>query len=76
MKKLLILFTVMVLLTGCEGDGMAFQIGVVVKSETNDTNGYKYRVKVRNIAKKGICTGHYVLLTDENYRVGDTIIIR
>ncbi len=75
MKKILALFALCILLTAC-GKSLAFQFGVVTKSETNDTYGYKYRVEVNNVSKKGIHRGSYVLLTNENYRVGDTITIK
>jgi hypothetical protein len=76
MKKILALFALCVLLTAC-GKSLVFQSGVVTKSENNDTYGYKYRVEVENIAKKGgMHYGSYVLLTNENYRVGDTIRIK
>lgn len=74
MKMILALFALCVLFVGC--DPMTFQIGVVTKSKTNDTHGYKYRVEVDNVSKKGIHRGSYVLLTNENYRVGDTITIK
>ena len=75
MKKLLLLIALIVLLTACEKETV-FQKGIVIKSETNDTHGYKYRVTVKNIANKGSNLWRYTLLTDENYRVGDTIIIK
>lgn len=77
MKKLLfVLFTMAVLFVSCEPDRITMQKGVVVKSEVNESYGYKYCVKVNNISKKGLCTGYYILYTDENYRVGDTIKIK
>lgn len=76
MKKL-ILFISGLLLVSCNcGDEVAMQDGIVNKVETNDTHGYKYRVEVKHVAKKGIATGKYVLLTDKNYRVGDTLCIK
>jgi len=74
MKKL-ILFISGLLLVSCS-DEVAMQDGVVNKVETNDTHRYKYRVEVKHVARKGIATGKYVLLTDENYKVGDTIRIK
>ena len=74
MKKL-ILFISGLLLVSCS-DEVAMQDGVVNKVETNDTHGYKYRVEIKHVARKGIATGKYVLLTDENYKVGDTIRIK
>lgn len=77
MKKLLfVLFAMAVLFISCEPDRMAMQKGVVVKSEVNESYGYKYCVRVRNISKKGLYIGYYILYTDENYRVGDTIKIK
>ena len=74
MKKLM-LFISGLLLVSCS-DEVAMQDGVVNKVETNDTHGYKYRVEVKHVARKGIATGKYVLLTNENYKVGDTIRIK
>ena len=75
MKKLLALIALIVLLTACEKETV-FQKGIVIKSESNDTYGYKYRVEVHNVAHKGIKPSWYTLLTNENYRVGDTIRIK
>ncbi len=74
MKKILALFALCVLFVSCEST--TFQIGVVTKSETNGTHGYKFRVKVKNVSKNGVYGGTYVLLTNENYSVGDTITIK
>ena len=75
MKKLLALVALIVLLTACEKETV-FQKGIVFKSETNSTYGYKYRVSVHNVAHKGIKPSWYTLLTNENYGVGDTITIK
>lgn len=75
MKKLLTLIALIVLLTACEKETI-FQKGIVVKSETNNTYGYKYRVEVLNIGYKGITPSWYTLLTNENYRIGDSITIK
>lgn len=76
MKKLLfMLFAMAILFVGCQ-DTTVFQNGIVVKSEFDNTYGYKYRVSVKNIPNKGTNSSHYVLLTDKNYRVGDTIKIK
>ena len=74
MKKLLVLFTGLLLFASCTE--IAMQNGVVVKVETTDTYGYKYRVEVKSIAKEGTYLGKYVLLTDNNYLVGDTLCIK
>ena len=76
MKKLLVLFTGLLLFASCTEVEIAMQNGVVVKVETNDAYGYKYRVEVKSIVKKGLYPGKYVLLTDKNYRVGDTLCIK
>lgn len=78
MKKLLVLFTGLLLFASCtfHEDEIAMQNGVVVKVETNDAYGYKFRVEVKNIAKKGLSPEKYVLLTDKNYLVGDTLCIK
>ena len=75
MKKLLALIALIVLLTACAQETV-FQKGIVVKSELNNTYGYKYRVEVINFTHKGVKPSWYKLLTDENYRVGDTITIK
>ena len=75
MKKLLALVALIVLLTACEKETV-FQKGIVIKTEANDTYGYKYRVEVLNVALKGFKPSWYKLLTNENYRVGDTITIK
>ena len=75
MKKILALFALIVLPTACRNE-ITFQKGIVIKSETNDTYGYKYRVEVCNVAHKGLTQSWYTLLTNENYRVGDTITIK
>ena len=75
MKKLLALIALIVLLTACEEETV-FQTGIVIKTETNSSYGYKYRVVVHNVSHKGIKTSWYTLLTNENYRVGDTITIK
>ena len=75
MKKLLALIALIVLLTACEKETV-FQKGIVVKTEANDTYGYKYRVEVINVTPKGFKPSRYKLLTNENYRVGDTIKIK
>ena len=75
MKKLLALVALIVLLTACEKETV-FQKGIVFKSETNSTYGYKYRVEVLNIGHKGFTSSWYTLLTNENYRIGDTITIK
>ena len=75
MKKLLTLVALIVLLTACEKETV-FQKGIVIKTEANDTYGYKYRVEVINVTPKGFKPSWYKLLTNENYRVGDTIIIK
>ena len=75
MKKLLTLIALIVLLTACEKETV-FQKGIVFKSETNSTYGYKYRVSVINFTHKGVKPSWYKLLTNENYRVGDTITIK
>ena len=74
MKKLLVLFTGLLLFASCTE--ITMQNGVVVKVETTDAYGYKYRVEVKSIVKKGLDPGKYVLLTDKNYRVGDTLCIK
>ena len=74
MKKLLSLITVFVLLTGCQESVM--QKGVVRKVEAEKRYGYKYEVTVDNIQQAGIGGSSYILWTDHNYRVGDTIIIK
>ena len=75
MKKLLTLIALIVLLTACEKETI-FQKGIVVKTEANDTYGYKYRVSVINFTHKGVTPSWYKLLTNENYRVGATITIK
>ena len=75
MKKLLALIALIVLLTACEEETV-FQTGIVIKTEANDTYGYKYRVEVLNIGHKGITPSWYTLLTNENYHIGDTITIK
>ena len=77
MKKLLALVALIVLLTACEKETV-FQNGIVIKTEanSNDTYGYKYRVEVINFTHKGVKPSWYKLLTNENYRVGDTITIK
>ena len=75
MKKLLALIALIVLLAACEKETI-FQKGSVVKTEANDTYGYKYRVSVINFTHKGVTPSWYKLLTNENYRVGDTITIK
>ena len=75
MKKLLALVVLIVLLTACEKETV-FQKGIVIKTEANDTYGYKYRVEVINVTPKGFKSSCYKLLTNENYRVGDTITIK
>ena len=77
MKKLLALIALIVLLTACEQERV-FQKGIVIKTEANanDTYGYKYRVEVINFTHKGVKPSWYKLLTNENYRVGDTITIK
>lgn len=75
MKKLLTLIALIVLLTACEEETV-FQTGIVIKTEMNISYGYKYRVEVKNVAHKGIQPSWYTLLTNENYRVGDTITIK
>ena len=75
MKKLLALAALIVLLAACEKETI-FQKGIVVKTEANDTYGYKYRVSVINFTHKGVTPSWYKLLTNENYRVGDTITIK
>ena len=75
MKKLLALVALIVFLTACEKETV-FQKGIVFKSETNSTYGYKYRVSVINFTHKGVTPSWYKLLTNENYRVGDTITIK
>ena len=75
MKKKLTLFALIVLISACRNK-ITFQKGIVVKSETNDTHGYKYRVKISNVSHKGFTHSRYTLLTNENYRVGDTITIK
>ena len=78
MKKLFVLFTGLLLFASCTFHEVeiAMQNGVVVKVETNDAYGYKYRVEVKCIVKKGLDPGKYVLLTDKNYQVGDTLCIK
>ena len=51
MKKLLTLIALIVLLTACEKETV-FQKGIVIKTEANDTYGYKYRVSVINFTDK------------------------
>ena len=75
MKKLLALIALIVLLAACEKETI-FQKGIVVTTEANDTYGYKYRVSVINFTHKGVKPSWYTLLTNENYRVGDTITIK
>lgn len=75
MKKLLALVALIVLLTACEKETV-FQKGIVIKSETNDRYGYKYRVEVHNVALKGFKPSWYTLFTNEIYQVGDTITIK
>ena len=74
MKKLLVIFTGLLLFASCTE--ITMQNGVIVKVETTNTYGYKYRVEVKSIVKKGLDPGKYVLLTDKNYRVGDTLCIK
>ena len=74
MKKLSVLFTGLLLFASCTK--ITMQNGVVVKVETYNEYGYKYRVEVKSIANEGIYFGKYVLLTDKNYRVGDTLCIK
>ena len=74
MKKILSLITVFVLLTGCQESVM--QKGVVRKVEAEKRYGYKYTVTVDNIQQAGIGGSCYILHTDYNYRVGDTITIK
>ena len=78
MKKLLVLFTCLLLFVSCTFHEMEIttQNGVVDKVETNDSYGYKFRVEVKCIVKKGVTHEKYVLLTDKNYRVGDTLCIK
>ena len=76
MKKLMLFISGLLLVSCNYSDEVAMQDRVVNKVETNDTHGYKYRVEVKHVARKGIATGKYVLLTDENYKVGDTIRIK
>ena len=75
LKKLLALVALIVLFTACEKETV-FQKGIVIKTEANDTYGYKYRVEVINFTHKGVKPSWYKLLTNENYRVGDTITIK
>ena len=75
MKKLVTLIALIVLLTACEKETV-FQKGIVVKTEANDTYGYKYRVSVINFTHKGVTPSWYKLLTNENYRIGDSITIK
>ena len=77
MKKLLTLIALIVLLTACEEETV-FQTGIVIKTEanSNDTYRYKYCVEVLNVTPKGFRPSWYKLLTNENYRVGDTITIK
>ena len=75
MKKLLTLVALIVFLTACEQERV-FQKGIVIKTEANSSYGYKYRVAVHNVAHKGVTPSWYTLLTNENYRVGDTITIK
>ena len=74
MKKILSLIIVIVLLTGCHESVM--QKGVVRKVEAEKQYGYKYEVTVDNIQQAGIGGSSYILWTDHNYRVGDTITIK
>ena len=52
MKKLLALIALIVFLTACEKE-TGVQKGIVIKTEANDTYGYKYRVEVINVTPKG-----------------------
>ena len=74
MKKILSLITIVILLTGCHESVM--QKGVVRKVEAEKRFGYKYEVTVDNIQQAGIGRSSYILWTDYNYRVGDTITIK
>lgn len=74
MKKILSLITIVILLTGCHESVM--QKGVVRKVEAEKRFGYKYEVTVDNIQQAGIGRSSYILWTDHNYRVGDTITIK
>jgi hypothetical protein len=76
MKKLMLFATVIILFASCEEPTTALQYGVVEKNELCDSYGYKYKVTVKNIAKQGINNNHYILLTNENYHIGDTIKIK
>lgn len=73
MKKILYVLIV-ALLSGCLEEVM--QKGVVMKVESDKSFGYKYTVTVYNIQKAGIGGSRYILHTDYNYRVGDTITIK
>lgn len=74
MKKLCVIIAAIALLTGCHESVM--QKGVVRKVEAEKRYGYKYEVTVDNIQQAGIGGSSYILWTDHNYRVGDTIIIK
>ena len=74
MKKLCIIIAAIALLTSCQEPVM--QKGVVRKVEAEKRYGYKYEVTVDNIQQAGIGGNSYILWTDHNYRVGDTITIK
>ena len=75
MKKLLFILisAMLVVLAGCETT--VVQYGVVKEISDASMYGYKYKVVVKNIRKKGIHTDDYILYTDRNYHVGDTVKI-
>ena len=73
MKKLCVIAAI-ALLTGCQESVM--QKGVVRRVEADKSFGYKYTVTVDNIQQAGIGGSCYILHTDYNYRVGDTITIK
>ena len=75
MKKLLFILisAMLVVLTGCETT--VVQYGVVQEISDAGMYGYKYKVVVKNIRKEGIHRDDYILYSDRNYHVGDTVKI-
>ena len=63
----------LVVLTGCERT--VVQCGVVKEISDAGLYGYKYKVVVKNIRKEGIHTDDYILYSDRNYHIGDTVRI-
>lgn len=78
MKKFLIIITVLFVLIGCESEkySRTMQKGVVLSVAMSNEHGYKYYVEVKNINQAGVSYSKYILLTDYNYHVGDTITIK